>query len=369
MKFECQRTELIQALVSVKSGVSVKSTLPVLEGILFKAVNDRLYLTGSNSEISIRTAVPAIIEREGAVVLSAGFILELTRKLSGETVYFDVNDKNQVKVESMMSSFMIKGLSAEEYPDFPTINDEYDFEIDCDVLKNMIHGTLFSVAVVENIPVLTGVKLEIENDDITMIALDGYRFSLRRAKLDRGIVDPINVIVPGKSMNELDKLLSKADNKMTVRFSKSQIFFEVGDTTLVSRLLEGEFINYKHIIPSDKTTEISVERRVLMASAERAALLAKEGRNNLVKLVIDDEKIEMTSSADIGEVNEIIPVEKTGNDLQIAFNSKFLIEALRAIQEDQVKIELTTAVGPAVIRSSKENDSFIYLILPVRISN
>lgn len=369
MKFECLCSELIRALITVKSGVSVKSTLSVLEGILFKAQDDKLILIGSNSEISIKTSIQAIVEREGEVVLSAGFILELMRKLSGENVYFDVDENFRVKVESGMSAFTIKGLSGEEYPAFPDIIEDYDFEIEGSDFKTMIQGTLFSVAIVENIPVLTGVKLEIENQDITMIALDGYRFSLRRSKLINAIDGKIEVIIPGKTMNELEKLLSKFEDVINVRFSKTQIFFELGETTLVSRLLEGEFINYKHIIPAEKNTEIIADRRELLSAAERAALLAKEGKNNLIKLEIGDEQMLMTSGAEIGDVRELIPIKKTGNDLAIAFNSKFMIEALRAIKEDEIKIELTTPVGPAVFRSKDEQDNYIYLILPVRISD
>ncbi len=220
--------------------------------------------------------------------------------------------------------------------------------------------------------------MEIEGDVLTLIGLDGYRLSLCRGKLTKAINEDISVIVPGKSMAELDKLLSGKNGEVRVRFSKTQIFFEIGNTQFTSRLLEGEFINYKHIIPNEQNTEVVVERRLLMESSERAALLAREGKNNLIKMDFGIDRLTVTSSADIGDVHEVIPIEKTGSDIKIAFNSKFVIDALKVIGEDKVKIAMTTSVGPAVIKSVEEEEDlksveeeedYIYLILPVRISD
>lgn len=364
MKFDCSRSELVNALSLVSRGTSNKTTIPVLEGILFQALDDRLFLTATNMEISIKTSIDAHVETPGEVVLQSNFILDLVRKLSGEDVFFELGDNYQLKMDCQLSTFTIKGLPTEEFPNFPDIIEDYTFTIDAGELKSMIHGTIFAVAIKENIPVLTGLKLEIENDDITMIALDGYRLALRKGKLVSPVTEPISIIVPGRSMSELDKMLSGVSGDITVNMSKTQIFFEFGTTQYTSRLLEGEFINYKHIIPQDKTTTVTIARKDLLESTERCALLAREGKNNLVKMEFGSEKLELSSNADIGDVKEIIPIKNEGEELRIAFNSKFVIDVLRAVSQDEIKIEMTTSVGPALIAG----DNYLYLILPVRIS-
>ena len=266
-----------------------------------------------------------------------------------------------------LSTYTIKGMSPEDFPAFPEIIDDYTFSIKAETLYDLIRGTIFSVALKENIPVLTGLKLELEDDRITVVALDGYRLALRRGKLSQPINQPVSIIVPGKSMTELEKMLSGVDDDIQVNLSKSQIFFTIGDTQFTSRLLEGEFINYQHIIPKDTNTEITLSRKELLDSTERAALLAREGKNNLIKLDIGIDELTLTSNADIGEVHEVIPIQKTGDDLRIAFNSKFIIDALRAISEDTITIRLTNPVGPALIVG--DDESFITLILPVRVSD
>ncbi|MGL4549357.1 DNA polymerase III subunit beta [Eubacterium aggregans] len=369
MKFDCAKDELTKALAIVSRGVASKSTMPVLEGILFQAYENRLFLTATNMEISVKTSIAANIESEGEIILSSSFILELIRKLSGDTVFFERTDNLQMKVECLLSSFTIRGMSTEEFPTFPKIIEDYDFTINAGQLKALIHGSLFSVAISENIPVLTGLKMEIEGKSLTVIALDGYRLSLCKGELENGVEGGISVIVPGKSMNELDKLLSGKNGDIIVRFSQTQIFFEIENTQFTSRLLEGEFINYKHIIPNEKSTEVVVERKLLLESCERATLLAREGKNNLIKMEFGIDQMAVTSSADIGDVHEIIPIDKKGEDIKIAFNYKFVIEALRVIGDDQIKIDMTTSVGPAVIQSAKEDGAYTYLILPVRISD
>lgn len=367
MKFDCAKSELIPALNLVSRGVASKTTMPILEGVLFEAFDHKLFLTSTNLEISVKTSIPAHIEQDGEVVLKSSFISQLIRKLSGEDIYFDVDDNAAVTIKSDFSTFHIKGMPSKEFPQFPEIIDDYQFTIDAAELKSMIHGTIFAVAIKENIPVLTGLKLEITGDSMTMIALDGYRLALRRGKLSTPINEDISIIVPGKSMTELDKLLANAEGDIQVNLSKSQIFFTMDETTFTSRLLEGEFINYQHIIPKENNTTVVIDRRELLNSTERAALLAREGKNNLIKMQFDIDSLTLTGNAEIGDVHEVLPIDKQGDDLKIAFNSKFIIDALRAVDDDKITIALTNAIGPAVITS--EDDAYIYLILPVRVSD
>lgn len=367
MKFDCSKTDLISALSLVSRGVSNKTTMPILEGILFEVYDHRLFLTSTNLEISIQTSIPAHVEQDGELILQSNFIFELVRKLSGEDVFFEQMAQHQLKMTCECSTFTIKGMPSDEFPEFPKVIDDYSFTVDAAALKAIIHGTIFAVAIKENIPVLTGLKLEIEQDQLTMIALDGYRLALRRGALSTPINEAVSIIVPGKSMMELDKLLSGVSGDVQVNLSRAQIFFTMGDTQFTSRLLEGEFINYKHIIPKDKNTEVVIDKKLLLDSTERAALLAREGKNNLIKMAFGIDELTLSSNAEIGDVHEVIPIQKTGDDLKIAFNSKFIIDALRAIDQEQITIDMTNPVGPAVILP--EDNRYVYLILPVRVSD
>ena len=359
MKFSCSRDALINALSIAQKGVSNKTTLPVLEGILFQVYNNQLVLTSTDLEIGVQTSIPANVDMDGEIILSSNLITEVIRKLSGEEVFFQKDDSNQVKIECLLSNFTIKGFPTDEFPEFPEVIEEHSFVIEAGVLKEMIRGTIFSVA---------GLKMEIENEAISLIALDGYRLSLKKGKLKEPIDGSISVIIPGKSMNELNKLLSGYNENVIVKFSKTQIFFEMGNTQFTSRLLEGEFINYKHIIPTEKAAQVKVSRKLLLESSERAALLAREGKNNLIKMDFNIDQLILTSNAEIGDVFEVIPIENQGDPIKIAFNSKFFIDALKVIDRDEMSIELTTSVGPAVIVPADGSDEFIYLILPVRIA-
>jgi DNA polymerase-3 subunit beta len=287
--------------------------------------------------------------------------------MSGSDIFFKSDEHHPIKIECLLSNFTLKGLPTDEFPSFPEVIEDHVFTIDASVLKELIRGTLFSVATNENIPVLTGVKIELCEDDINLIALDGYRLALRRGKIKKPVVEDLSVIIPSKSLSEINKVLTSFNGDVLVKFSKNQIFFEMDNTQFTSRLLEGDFINYKQIIPSEKTTRVKVNRRLLLESSERAALLAREGKNNLIKMDFNQDQLILTSNADIGDVFEIIPIENTGESLKIAFNSKFIIEALRVIEDDEFMIDMTTSVGPGVLLPI-EGNQFIYLILPVRIA-
>ncbi|MBC3797767.1 DNA polymerase III subunit beta [Acetobacterium paludosum] len=367
MKFNCSKESLMGALAIAQKAVSSKTTLPILEGILFSVANNNLLLRSTDLEIGVEVNIPAEVDTEGDIVLSSSIIGELIRKLSGSDVFFESDDHHQIKIECLLSNFTLKGLSADEFPAFPEVIEDHIFSIDATVLKELIKGTLFSVATNENIPVLTGVKIELHEDNINLIALDGYRLALRFGKIKNAVGEDLSVIIPAKSLSEINKVLTNYTGDVIVKFSKNQIFFEMENTQFTSRLLEGDFINYKQIIPVEKTTQVKINRRLLLESSERAALLAREGKNNLIKMDFNQDQLILTSNAEIGNVFEIIPIENIGESLKIAFNSKFLIEALRVIEDEELMIHMTTSVGPGVILPVEGNE-FIYLILPVRIA-
>lgn len=369
MKFSCSKEHLISALNVSQKAVSSKTTNPLLEGILFSAYNNKLLLRSTDLEIGVEIYIPATIEIEGEIVLSSSITGDLIRKISGSEIFFESDSQHQMKIECLLSSFTLKGFSSDEFPAFPEIIEDHIFLIDSSVLRELIRATLFSVATNENIPVLTGVKIELEEDNIKLIALDGYRLALSRGKLKSTTEKELSVIIPSKSLSEVNKVLASFTGEVKVKFSKNQIFFEMDNTQFTSRLLEGEFINYKQIIPVEKTTEVKINRRLLLESSERAALLAREGKNNLIKMDFNQDQLILTSNADIGDVFEVIPIINQGDPLKIAFNSKFLIDALRVIEGEELLMNMTTSVGPGVLLPTDKSEDFIYLILPVRVAD
>ena len=367
MKFSCSRNDLLNALTIVSKGVSTRSTMDVLQGILFTVYDNKLRLTATDLEIGVKTEIPAQTQNDGEIILNAALITDVIRKLSGEEVYFESDEKNRVKIESLLSEFVLNGLPVQDFPDFPKISEEYSFEISPVLLREMIRSTKDSVALSESIPVHTGIKLEVDQKNIRMISLDGYRLALRRGELEKGVDDDFSVIIPGNALKELFKLLAGIEEPVKVEFSKSQIFFKLGETVFTSRLLEGEFVSYEGIIPKQSTTDVVISKQSLLQSCERAALLAKAGKNNLIKMDFEPGQLTITSNADVGGVHEVIKIENSGETLKIAFNSKFFIDALKVIDDDKIRIGLTTPYGPAVV-VPVEGSSYTYMILPVRVS-
>ncbi len=366
MKFDCAKDSLIQAINIVSRSVSSKSVQPVLEGILFQANDNRLELTATNLEISVKTAIPINCEQSGSVVLRSNLISDVIKKLSGSDVFFEIDENHQTKIECGLSTFNLRGLPDDEFPGFPAIADDDELIIDSSALRTMINDTVFAVAQRENIPVLTGMKLEIAEDQIRVIALDGYRLAVREGKLIKSSSRELSVIVPGKSMSELSRLLNDVEDEIVVNLSKSQIFFEIGETRYTSRLLEGEFINFRNIIPKEKNTSVVIDRHELLLGTERTALMAREGKNNLIKMDFEGDKVILTSNAeDVGTARDMIPIQKTGDDIRIAFNSKFLIDVLRVLKADKITLDFTNQVGPMTI----DGEGYTYLILPVRVMN
>lgn len=368
MKFSCSKESLIVALSISQKAVSNKTTLPILEGIFFQVRENEIVLRSTDLEIGVEVAFDANVEKTGEIVLPSGITGDLIRKMPGEDIFFEGDDGSHMKIECVLSNFTLKGLPGTEFPEFPEIIEENSFEIDSSELKELIKGTVFSVATSDNIPILTGVKVELEGNEIRLIALDGYRMAMKKGIIVKAVKEDISVIIPSKSISEIYKVLASYTGIVSVKFSKNQIFFEMDRTKFTSRLLEGEFINYKNIIPVEHTTKVKVNRRLILDSCERAELLAREGKNNLIKMDFNQDQLILTSNAEIGNIFEIIPIENRGESLKIAFNSKFIIDALKVIDNEELLIEMTTSVGPGVLLPI-DGEKFIYLILPVRVAD
>lgn len=368
MKFSCSRNELQKALNIVRHGASSRNTMQVVEGILFEANGQKLRLTATDLKIGITTEVDIDSQEDGALVINAGLILSVISKMPGEVVYFTSDENNRVVIESEMSEFVINALPAEDFPKFPSADEAKTVKINSGELKEAINGTKFATATNDNMPVITGVKMEVNDDKLRMVAIDGFRLALRDSALNETPGESFEAIVPGKAMNELSNMIASNDEPVEIELSKSQIFFNTPEALFTSRLIDGEFIDYNSIFPKESTTRFVIDKNELLDCCERARLISKQEANNLIRMDIGSGKLEISSNSDQGKFQDVLNIENQGDNLVIAFNSRFFIDALKAINDKEVLVEMTTAVGPAELKPI-EGEEFSYLILPVRLSN
>lgn len=364
MKIICSKENLLDGINIVQKAVSSKTTLPILEGILLEAGDD-FKLTGNDLEIGIECIVDADIKKHGSVVLNSRMLGEIIRRLPDAEVMLEVKDNNSVIIDCEDSFFEIKGLAASGFPALPTIEKKNGLSISQKALREMIRQTIFAVSVDENRPILTGSLIECKNGMMTIVSIDGFRMALRKCSIDNDTYLK-SVVIPGKTLNEISKIIQPIDENLYIFSTNNQVLFDLGKCKVVSRLLEGEYLNYRGVLPQEHETKVRIPTKELLSSFERASLIINsEERRYPVKLNIDDEKVIITSNSDLGNVREEIRIEMEGNNLEIAFNPRYFIEALRVIEEERIDIYFTSAIGSCVIKSI-ENDIYSYLILPIR---
>lgn len=376
MKFTIKRDLLITAVQDVMKAISARPVIPILSGMKIEASIHGITLTGSDSDISIESFIPSEengnvnVENiePGIIVLQARYFPDIVRKLPQDTVDFIVEENYQVKISSGKSEFTLVGQSAEEYPHLPRLEAETSFEMPIPLFKNMIKQTVFAVSTMETRPILTGVNIKLENNELTFTATDSHRLAMRKTAIEAAEVEFHNVVVPGKSLNELNKILDDTEETVEINVTNNQILFRTKHLSFLSRLLDGNYPETSRLIPEERKTRIVVNTKELLNTIDRASLLAREERNNVVKLTTQGSSIvEITSnSPEVGNVHEEIVVETIeGEELKISFSSKYMMDALKSMEYDEVIIDFTGAMRPFVI-IPKEDDSILQLILPVR---
>lgn len=364
MKFICPKDDLLEGISIVQKAVTGKTTLPILEGILVSCKDGKLILTATDLDFGIDTEVHCDVISNGSVVLNARLFGEIIRRLPDMDIEIEVDNSFNTTINCGTSKFNIIGQNPVEYPELPVINENIMYKIPQDLLKNMIRQTIFAAAQDETRPILTGVLFEVRNGVLTMVALDAYRLALRRANI--GSSNDINAVIPSKTLNEVSKILLTSDEEVSITFTPNHILFSLESTRVISRLLDGEFINYRQIIPEEYKMRIKVNTRTLLDSIERASLLAKEGKTNLIKMDIHGESITITSNSQYGNVYEEVPITLEGDGLKIAFNSKYFIDVLKIIDVEEVFMELSSSVSPCLVKTM-DGSNYTYLILPVRL--
>ncbi|MBU3181801.1 DNA polymerase III subunit beta [Clostridium psychrophilum] len=364
MKFICEKSMLQEAISNVQKAITGKSTMPVLQGILLVVKNKEVTLIGSDIDLSIEAKLDAEVTEDGSVVLDSKLFGEIIRKLPNSAVEISSEINNSIKIVCQKSYATIIHMNSDDYPNLPSIIENMIFSVSQKVLKNMMKGTIFAVAQDETRPILTGVLFEIKDKKLNLVALDGYRVAFRSEDVDND--NSINAVIPGKTLSEVSKILEETDEPVNITFTPNHILFNLGKTKVISRLLEGEFIKYSSIIPEEYNLKITVKRSELLNCIERASLMAKEGNTNLVKFNIEEDNMVITSNSQLGKAREEINIILQGEPLQIAFNSKYLIELLKIMEEEEIVMEFSSGVNPCVIRN-KEKNNCTYMVLPVRI--
>ena len=367
MKIICDGADLSDAVLKVSKGTSNKTTNPILEGIKVVAEEDFVTLSATDLELSIEKTIRGMVQIEGEMVVPGKFFCEYIKKLNNEQIELSVDEKNVLSIKYTDSVGKIQCLNATEFPQIKQLEDSGYFEMTEKDLKTLISKSIYAVATEDVRPILKGVKLEVSGDTITAVALDGYRLAVVKKNVT-GASGNLTCIVPARSLNEISKLLGDEDKIIRVNVGKNFMMVDIDNTKMTTRLLEGDFINYKQIIPTDFSTHLVLNKDQLLDGLERASLLSRVDRNNLVKFEIVDKVMKLSSKSEIGDIKENITISLRGNDLNIAFNARYFTEALRAVTDEFLKLEFTSAVSPCIIQPN-EGDEFLYLILPVRIMN
>ena len=366
MIFTCEKQEILEGISIVQKAITGKSTMPILEGIYIKTneMESSLTLIGSDMDVSIQTTVNANIIEQGSIVIDAKIFGEIIRKLPNSTIKIETIENQVIRITCEKSVFDVVYMNTNEFPELPEINEDLKISVNQNILKNMIKGTSFAIAQDETRPILQGILFEVKNKNLNLVALDGYRLAIKSEFLDSDI--EIEVVIPGKTLNKVSKILEDVDDIVDITFTNNHILFNLEKTKIISRLLEGKFINYNSLLPQEHKLSLSVNRQELQNSIERASLMAKDGNTNLIKLDIQQDNLIISSNSQLGKVREEISMKLQGDEIQIAFNSRYLLDVLKNMEEDEVVMKMTSSISPCVIEE-KNNENAKYLVLPVRL--
>lgn len=364
MNIICNKHALIDAVGNVGHAVSAKSTLPALEGILIKSADNSLFLAGYDLDMGITTTIEATVREPGAVVLNARLFGDIVRRLPDENVYISTDEKLGATIRSGKSEFTIMGISADEYPEIPSVSDGAGFTLPQNMLKSMIRQTIYAVAQTDSRPVHTGIQFELENNVLKLVAVDGSRLAIRSEKIKTD--EKLKFVVPGKTMGEVLKLLSDEETPLSLAVGKRHIVMEINGYAVISRLLDGEFLPYNKAIPQQITSTVLVRTREFIDAVERASLVINDRIKSPLVSEFRDNQIILSCITPLGSACDIISAEVEGNAEEMGFNSRFLLDALKNTDTDEVKIELSGPLSPMKIMPVT-GDSFLFLVLPVRL--
>lgn len=365
MKIICSKANLLNGVQIVSRAVPNKTTMSILECILIDASNNMITLTANDMDMGIETIIEGNIKEEGIIAIDAKILLEIVRKLPDSSVTIETDASYKVTITCEKAKFALAGKSGEDFSYLPVVEKENNVVINQFTLKEIVRQTIFSISDNDNNKLMTGELFEIKGDELKVVSSDGHRISIRKIQL-KDSYSPRKVVVPGKTLNEVSRILpGEAEGILNIYFTSRHIVFSFDNTTVVSRLIEGEYFNIDRMLSGDYETKVTINKKELLNCIDRATLLTREGDRKPVVINIRDEYMELRIDSALGSMNEDIDIEKQGKDLLIGFNPKFLIDALRVIDDEEVDLYMVNPKAPCFIKN--EEQSYIYLILPVSL--
>ena len=367
MRFTCEKSMLVTGLNITGRTVAQKSALSAIEGILCRAA-DGLHLTGFNMETAITYKIDAEVSDAGECVLPAKLFGDIVRRLPEGPVTVVVDDNFKVSIRAGYASFTISAESAEEYPELPDVGSGRSIRIPQDALKNLISGTIFSVSENQGRPIHTGVKFEVEDDSISAIAVDGFRLARRTYHTEDAIGRSMSFVVPAQGLKEVEKILQDTDEEAAFTLGTKHILFQIGEATLICRLLEGEFLDWRRVVPTNCPVKLVANVGELASAIERVGLIVSEKYKSPVRCVFSDQVLLLKTNTTIGAAEDRCSLAGDGKELEIGFNVRYLCDALRAVPSEEVALELTNGLSPIVMTPVDDKYDFSYMVLPVRIT-
>ncbi len=367
MKFSCEKA-LLQSAISISSrAVSPKSSISALEGILVNAT-DELRLTGYNLSTGIRTTVPADVTEEGTLVLSAHLFGDIIRRLPDDVVSVST-DGYMVNIKCGMSEFNIMGGDPEEFPELPLVEYDHTVELKRNVLRSMITQTLFAVSTNESRPIHTGSLFEVTEDKtLTVVSVDGFRLALRKESVDKITGKPnFSFVVPAAALSEVEKICGESEETATIVVGTRHVMFKAGDTMLVARRLDGEFLNYRQAIPEEYKIVVVSDKRALQSTIERVSLIITEKQKSPIRCVFENDVMKVRVNTALGDASDQCPMSGDGTGLEIGFNNKYMLDALKSAPADTVKLCMNSPISPCIITPATGEENFLYMVLPVRL--
>ncbi len=362
----CNRNDLLKSVGIVSKAVSVRTTMPILEDILLEAEGSSLTLLGNDLEMGIQTTIEAVVKDPGSICVNARMFSEIIRRLPDDDVKLDTSDEHHMTIECARSKFTIGTLPGRDFPRLPEVENGRQMLIPQSVLRDMISNTIFSIAP-ENSgrPILTGELFDVRGGYLYLVAVDGFRISMRRTMVQSE--EDFKVTVPGKALNEINKILENEEDSLAeISFTGKHALFKMNNTIVLTRLLEGNFLNYERNLAMEFQTKVVINRKDLLDSVDRAALISRESKNSPIRLEIQEDTMIITSNAENGTAREEVPLSLDGEPLTIAFNPRYYLEALKAAGEEEIMIQYSSSLTPCIIQS-KESEDYKYFILPIRM--
>ena len=368
MKFSCERTFLQSAIAIASKAASARSPIPALEGILLEAGTDRVKLTCYDLKKGIYTSIPATVAEPGSVILSARIFGNIVNSLPDGMVIVRTEGQNAT-IRCGSTEFNILGSDAADYPELPDVDSQAGIGLPQNLLSKMIRQTIFAVSDNESRPIYTGELFEIKEGKLTVVAVDGYRLALRREAVD-GVDETCSFIVPGNALSDLEKLCGDTEEPVRIHLGSKHISFTIGDTVLISRRLEGEFLKYNTAVPSSFRVELKADRALLQRTIERVSLIIDDRIKNPLRCTFGADEVRIVCATALGKAEDVCLLEGDGAGVEIGFNNRYLLDALKAAPASEVKVCLNTGSSPCVllpVETPEDGGDFLYMILPVRL--